>query len=342
MVWLSPGMAQQPAAAKPPAAVNPASAAPPVAALDDQSSCWLRDVAAPTPAVIYTLCQQGEIWLTNDGGKTWTMRDTGAKGRLRALAFLDVNRGIAVGDDGVLLRTTDAGKSWKQVDAGVKDHLLDVTFIGESGWSSGFEGVIVHSTDGGLTWTKQKADTTQAIEALYFLDANVGWAVGWAGTILRTTDGGKTWQTVKTTQSSWSLTCVFFKDAKEGWISGFGGQILHSRDGGLTWEAQKCPVQSWLTSIAQDASGRLWMTYDDGLLMSEDSGANWKMVDAGGHYFLGKLFQVEKSMWALGQSAILRQNGNGWSRIDSLTPDSTAKLLQAASGAVGTAAAPKP
>ncbi len=95
MVWLSPGMAQQPAAA-----VVPASAAPPVAAQDDQSSCWLRDAAAPTPAIIYTLCQQGELWLSNDGGKTWTMRDTGAKGRLRALDFLDVNRGIAVGDDG--------------------------------------------------------------------------------------------------------------------------------------------------------------------------------------------------------------------------------------------------
>ena len=36
------------------------------------------------------------------------------------------------------------------------------------------------------------------------------------------------------------------------------------------------------------------MTYDDGFLMSEDGGANWKMVDAGGHYFLGKLFSIDQ------------------------------------------------
>jgi len=330
---LPPALAQQPAADKPPAT--------PLTGVEDQTSCWLRDAAAPTSSTIYTLCQQGKIWFTKDGGKTWNSLNTGANGRLRAFAFLDVDRGVAVGDDGVLLRTTDAGKSWKQMSTGTKDHLLDVTFIGETGWAAGFEGAIVHSTDGGLTWTAQKSGTTQAIEALFFLDANQGWAAGWAGTILRTTDGGKTWQTIKTTQSSWSLTCVYFKDAKEGWITGFGGQVLHSKDGGLTWEAQKCPVQNWLTSIAQDATGRLWMTYDDGLLTSDDGGANWKMADIGGHFFLGKLFPVEKTMWALGQSAALRQSGKGWKMIDSLVPDSTARLLQAASSGTATTPAPQ-
>jgi photosystem II stability/assembly factor-like uncharacterized protein len=334
--------ATQPAATQP-AATQPAaltSAAVPLSTAVQDESCWLRDVSAPTATNIYTLCQQGTVWATADGGATWAKRQTGAKGRLRAIAFMDAKRGITIGDDGAMFATEDAAKTWKPVDSGTKDHLLDLSFVGELGWAAGFEGVILHSTDGGRTWAKQKADTGQAIESIFFLDANQGWAAGWAGTILRTTDGGKTWQAVKIAQSSWSLTCVYFRDAKEGWISGFAGQVLHSKDGGLTWETQKSPVQSWLTSIGQDPSGRLWMTYDDGLVTSDDGGANWKLVDVGGHFFLGKLFTVDKTMWVLGQSALLRQSGNGWRRVESLIPDSTAQLLRASG--TDTAAPAKP
>jgi photosystem II stability/assembly factor-like uncharacterized protein len=285
-------------------------------------SCWLRDASAPARSVVYTLCEQGAVWSTPDGGATWAKRDTGAKERLRALAFVDATRGYVVGDHGLFLATADGGKSWQAQSLGTKEHLMDITFVGESGWLSGFQGVLLHSTDGGRTWTKQETGTTQTLETVYFLDQDHGWSVGWAGTILLTTDGGKHWKHVQSDAANWSLTAVHFRDPKTGWMVGFAGQILRTHDGGLTWQVQPSPVKGWLTSVQFDSSNRGWITYDDGFLVSEDGGKSWKAVPIEGQYFLGKLLSVDRSLWAIGQSVVLKQaDGLKWSRISSLVPN---------------------
>lgn len=285
-------------------------------------SCWMRDAAAPTQSVVYTVCEQGAVWSTADGGATWTKRETGATERLRAMAFLDANRGFVTGDHGLLLSTGDGGKKWQVLPLETKEHLMDVTFVGESGWISGFQGVLLHSTDGGRTWTKQNTGTTQTLETIFFLDQDHGWTVGWAGTILLTTDGGKTWKHVQSDAATWSLTSVQFRDPQNGWMVGFAGQILRSRDGGLTWQIQESPVQGWLTSVLFDSSNRGWITYDDGFLVSEDGGGSWKAVPIEGQYFLSKLLKVDKSLWVIGQSVVLKQTGGlKWAKIESLVPN---------------------
>src|SRR5690242_16213400 len=75
-------------------------------------SCWLRDAASPANSTVYALCEQGVLWRTTDGGAKWTSQSTGAKQPLRAMAFLDTMRGLAVGDGGVILGTDDGGKTW--------------------------------------------------------------------------------------------------------------------------------------------------------------------------------------------------------------------------------------
>jgi photosystem II stability/assembly factor-like uncharacterized protein len=285
-------------------------------------SCWLRDAASPTKLVVYTVCEQGAVWSTADGGTTWTKNETGATERLRAMAFLDVNRGFVIGDHGLLLATTDGGKKWRAQPLETKEHLMDITFAGESGWISGFQGVLLHSADGGKTWAKQSTGTTQTLETVFFLDQDRGWAVGWAGTILLTTDGGKAWKSVVSDAASWSLTSVQFRDPQNGWMVGFAGQILRTRDGGLTWKTQESPVKGWLTAILFDSSNRGWISYDDGFLVSEDGGGSWKAVPIEGQYFLGKLLKVDRSLWAIGQSVVLKQgDGLKWSKIDSLVPN---------------------
>src|SRR5215469_897162 len=69
------------------------------------SSCWLRDAASPAPSTIYALCEQGTLWFSTDAGVKSSSRDTGAKQPLRALAFLDAGRAIAVGDQGLIIAT---------------------------------------------------------------------------------------------------------------------------------------------------------------------------------------------------------------------------------------------
>jgi hypothetical protein len=134
----------------------------------------------------------------------------------------DAILGLEILDGGLLLATTDGGKTWQPRKTGTTENLIAIQTIGDSGWLSGYDGVILHSSDGERTWTRQDSGVTQALEGLYFLDAEHGWAVGWAGTVLRTLDGGKTWHAIKTDAASWSLSSVYFRDPKNGWIAGFG------------------------------------------------------------------------------------------------------------------------
>ncbi|MGA2271616.1 MAG: YCF48-related protein [Bryobacteraceae bacterium] len=298
-----------------------------LAASAQDSSCWLRDGVSPAPSLVYLLCEQGALLVTTDGGATWSHRDSGLKGHLRNIDFIDANHGFAVGDDGLLVATGDGGKTWEPRKTGSTENLTAVQFVGQSGWVSGYDGVILHSADGGRTWSPQTTDTKESLENIFFLDAEHGWAVGWAGMILRTTDGGGTWQQVRTDAASWSLNSVYFRDANNGWIVGFSGQILRSRDGGLTWTAPTSPVRSSLTSILFDRSNRGWITADDSLLVSQDGGESWKPVSVDNRLFLCQLINVNGSLWAVGQLGVLRQTGAGlmWQKIESLVPDDPTK-----------------
>jgi photosystem II stability/assembly factor-like uncharacterized protein len=308
-------------------------AARPAAAVD---SCWLRDAAAPAPNTIYALCEQGRLWTTTDGGAKWSARDMHASQPLRALAFLDTRRGLAIGDGGLILATEDGGKTWAARTSATKEKLMAIAWAGEQAWASGMDGAIVHTADGGRTWTRQNTGTTQAIEAIFFLDGQRGWAAGWSGTILRTEDGGNTWRLIKTDAGQWSLAAIYFRDAKRGWAAGFAGQILRTEDGGLTWKALASATNAWLTAIAFDGKGRGWIAFDDGFLTSED-GSAWKEVRMPGRNFLNRLVRVNETLWAVGQSGILeRTSGMEWKRVQSLVVDNS---MREPERAVGKAAA---
>jgi photosystem II stability/assembly factor-like uncharacterized protein len=249
----------------------------------------------------------GTIYATDDGGKTWKLRQNDKKQNF----------------------TTE--------------HLVDVTLIGNLGWATGFDGVILHSIDGGVTWEKQTSGTTMDLQSVDFQNPNLGWAVGWSGTILRTTDGGKNWKTIRGGASvteigatstgsaadkdfaSYSLSTVYFKDEKNGLACGFAGELISSNDGGLTWNPVKSPVKTTLSSIAIDKSGRIWIAADDQLIVSEDAGKTWASQAVNQHLFLSRVFGEGDSLWAMGELGLLKQVGSTkqWKDVDNFHPAGT-------------------
>jgi photosystem II stability/assembly factor-like uncharacterized protein len=283
----------------------------------DERSCNMRDAALPTNSITYVLCEQGILLVTNDEGATWAQRKITSKGALRAVAFLDVNRGTTVGDGGAIVATEDAGRTWTPRESGTTENLTDIQMVGEEGWIAGYDGVILHTADGGKTWSKQNPGVALSLEALFFLDAQNGWAVGWAGTVLHTVDGGKKWQLVKIPGASWSLSSITFQDANNGWIAGFAGQLFRTKNGGATWEAKKCGYSGWLTSIGFDSAKRGWITTDNGFLLSEDGGETWKLQPTESQLFLNKVLRNTGITWALGPFGLLKQTAGGtqWKKI---------------------------
>ncbi len=312
------------------------------------SSCWLKDGSAPTATTAFILCEQGPVYITNDGGATWRLQETGAKDLLRAIVFSDASHGIAVGNRGTIVGTDDGGKTWQPRNSGSTENLLSVTGRGNLYWASGFNGALVTSTDGGRTWSQQKTGITQGLEDIYFADAQHGWAVGWSGTILRTDNGGAKWDQVTTKVAQWSLTSVTFTDAKNGWATGFAGQLLRSTDGGLTWTAVNTGINTWYKDVFVDGSKRIWVAADDQFLVSEDNGAKFRSVPASTQAFLRKFVPVGDKVWAIGQLALLSQSGTEWKKITSLIPrspgasldpDALAAANEAAAAATAAAAA---
>jgi photosystem II stability/assembly factor-like uncharacterized protein len=248
----------------------------------------------------------GTIFATDDGGKTWVLRQNDKKQNF----------------------TTE--------------HLVDVQMIGNQAWATGFDGVILHSIDGGVTWEKQTSGTSMDLQSVDFLNPDLGWAVGWSGTILRTTDGGKNWKTIHGGASvtaigstpaggaaedfaSYSLSTVYFKDEKNGWACGFAGELIGSSDGGLTWVNLKSPVKTTLSSIAIDKSGRIWIAADDQLVVSEDGGKTWAGKAVNQHLYLSRVFGEGDSLWAMGELGLLKQVGTTkeWKDVDNFHPAGT-------------------
>src|SRR3990172_6550568 len=107
---------------------------------------------------------RNDLIKTEDGGRNWTEVKTNTPLTLKAVHFVDADTGIAVGNDGVVLRTTDGGSSWdiRKMDDylghGWLDifDLLEITFTDkQTGWIVGlgyYGNQIYKTTDCGRSW----------------------------------------------------------------------------------------------------------------------------------------------------------------------------------------------
>jgi photosystem II stability/assembly factor-like uncharacterized protein/LmbE family N-acetylglucosaminyl deacetylase/tetratricopeptide (TPR) repeat protein len=130
---------------------------------------------------------------------------------LTSVAFVDAERGWAVGDHGVVLHTNDAGLHWTPQTSGVGCRLRDVCFLdAECGWIVGgyydpyvhrSRGVVLHTIDGGTTWRLEPTPLLQALRKIRMRTPQEGWAVGDPTPLAPsgvhfTRDGGRTWSAV--------------------------------------------------------------------------------------------------------------------------------------------------
>ena len=71
----------------------------------------------------------GAVWVSDDGGKTWSSRDNEDGNHLDAVALSDDGvAAVAVGEDGVVLVSEDRGRSWAFCNSGTANRLGAVVF----------------------------------------------------------------------------------------------------------------------------------------------------------------------------------------------------------------------
>jgi len=173
--------------------------------------------------------ENGALFATRDGGRSWERQDSGAgRATLVALIMSDRSHGFVVGDDGVERRTED-GSLWKisplpkltadpfalrekrvfrslpreAANAAqfygsatrltrVLEQSVDCDLLGDRLWAIGALG-LARSIDGGITWVRSPVEEAPKLRAVSFADLQHGWMAGGDGILLATDDGGASW-----------------------------------------------------------------------------------------------------------------------------------------------------
>ncbi len=206
--------------------------------------------------------QTGGIWITTNGGTTWTRQNTAtfsnAASFTNTVYFWDDLEGLCMGDpinnEFEIYRTTNGGTTWTVVpgasipnpQASEFGYTRQMEVVGNSIWFTTSKGRIYHSTNKGVTWavyTSPITDFGGAVVAgssanLSFSSLTNGIIINQAGSVWKSTNSGSTWTAVTTTGPVYTDGLCFIEGTSTvfstGAATGAAGSS-YSTDNGTTW-----------------------------------------------------------------------------------------------------------
>ncbi len=255
---------------------------------------------------------RGAILHLSDKGDTIALLPTGVDRAIYNVDFINAQNGLAIGQDGLILKTSDGGKTWKKITLelplqdwqAAQPHIFSMSRGTDPNkvWAVGPAGTVIHSENGGDTWENLSLGRDVTLNGVSFASDTEGWVVGEFGTILHTTDGGKTWQEQKNvlnlpkyTRPELSeedaleqrvpqlyledlfLLAVNFRNPREGYIAAESGILLKTEDGGETWTNVPSGSFNTLLSVLASPTGQDIATGILGTIALAQNG-QWNLV----------------------------------------------------------------
>jgi photosystem II stability/assembly factor-like uncharacterized protein len=252
--------------------------------------------------------QWKELYATDDGGRTWSLRAESSppgqreartalpvSGYVGGLDFTNREVGFIALDRGGVAMTADGGRRWRMV-------LVHSDYWADSFWLDARTGFVLEyadlltTTDGGLDWRTPPLTVAQ-VESPTFSSPRDGIALetpdilGRAGLVVASSDGGRNWHPLSTVPGKIDDVTLARASASTVWAVAIrwrpdgGGTIrlLGSLDDGRTWRAVRTfrGADAQLT-FASPEVGYLALS-SDGSLRSRlyrtiDGGQRWAPV----------------------------------------------------------------
>lgn len=223
----------------------------------------------------------------------WETQYTGYANTLHGVVFYgNTSVGVAVGEQGRILKTDDGGYFWWNVNLTIGTFFNPVRFLSQNIiFTGGYLGYMAKSTDAGETWSQVNSPTTMQINGISFINENTGFITGYSGLLMKTVNGGLNWSI------SWlpyTMLDIYMFDANTGIVCGSGGNIMKTTNGGANWTPRYSnPPQSFdLNGIAfLNASTGIIVGNSGTILKSTNAGNTWRVADTL-HLTYNSLFRV--------------------------------------------------
>ncbi len=281
----------------------------------------------------------------------WRRQASGTMTRLRAIYFVDGQRGFIVGGNGAVLTTEDGGVTWRLQRRPNDDALRDVLFIGEKvGWMLAERNPFAlregeprsyfwRSEDAGATWVRLNPVGIEAVTLtrLVFADELHGWTFGEGGAIYATRDGGKSWsrQFAPTRYLLLGGACY---GAQRAWIVGAGSTALYTTDGGDTWQlGTMSETGVRLNGVHFIDEQRGWAVGSGGrIFATANGGKSWRRQNTPTEVDLFDVrFRNAREGWAVGDGGMILHTVDGgatWTSVPSGTKHRLERLFIVSDG----------
>ena len=226
------------------------------------------------------------IYLTTDGGATWT---ASAAGNLSifSMTFLDSLTGFAGSEGGMAYKTTDGGLSWNVVttlNALPTDAFFSMFNEGSNLYVLSYDSTLYVSTDAGATFTSSQFLPSGNIPIVMRAGTVVGstlFLAGDLGSFYKSTNNGTSWQSPTKIAKLGYIQDVYANNADKiiavgepTFPSTIGEQIIISDDGGQNWTSIS------LTSLDADLRSIKMIDDNTGYTVGS-SGGIWKTTNGG-------------------------------------------------------------
>jgi photosystem II stability/assembly factor-like uncharacterized protein len=265
--------------------------------LSDGSRASFTDIAfgnTQTGCAVGSEAGNDFIYLTSDGGETWTsaLNSTSYEGWILDIAYASEKEVWAAGSLNRVFHSTDGGSTWAMISPSENelDYFYSICPINGGRIYAGGK-TLAYSDDNGLNWQNSGfVCPGYTIRKVLFTDPLNGYLALWEtgtytafwGKLFRTSDGGITWDDLPYEQNgvSTKILAVDFLNKDTGLISIYGSGLARTTDGGNTWEWQgyHSNMEACYLKMFNDREA-VAVTFSGNVFYSYNGGISWEQVE---------------------------------------------------------------
>jgi photosystem II stability/assembly factor-like uncharacterized protein len=317
------------------------------------------DVAGAAPGILAT--SQGTVYGSRDGGATWTRSDgeLAFAGNVAAIAS-DASGSLALaGTATQILRSENRGESWTPASAGLHSSLVNAVAVDPqdpstvraalNGFARSPKSGLFRSADAGLSWSL--GDGPPGFPSVSALAIGPGhpstlYAGAEGSTVYRSDDDGEHWTSSTLAGDSSVQALTLDPGSPERVWAVAGGGLFRSDDGARSWTSSRVVAQDiyclvfnsrrpgtmYAGSYFDVDSGFYPEPFGGSIFVSQDSGANWTVMQRG---FDSAVLAIASDPFRdgvlyVGMSAgAVRYDGGIWQDASSGLPQSAVRTLLA-------------